>query len=167
MDELLHTAMQKYMDTLCTTQQQMNLITSLLHDIPTFHGGDTTKLKDWHSDIEMAADILKESQACLTEATSCSLTHTLFHEKLQAWKCWDDIRDILHLNLCNTNIHTYTLCFMGIQQRDNEMLAAYVHQFKIEVMRCDFNSDTATICIFVKGLQDTLNSAAKIYEKKP
>ena len=37
MEEPLHTAMQKYTDTLCTTQQQMNLTTSLLQDIPIFN----------------------------------------------------------------------------------------------------------------------------------
>ena len=55
---------------------------------------------------------------------------------------------------------------MEIQQRDNETLAAYVHQFKTEAKRCDFNSNTAAICIF-KGLQNPHNIAAKIYEKGP
>ena len=73
----LHTAMQKYTATSCTTQQQTNLTTSLLQDIPTCDGWDTMKLEDWLSDIEMAADILKESCTHLTEAKSCSLTNTL------------------------------------------------------------------------------------------
>ena len=55
--------------------------------------------------------------------------------------------------------------FMEIQQRDNGTLAAYIHHFKTEDKRCDFNSETATICIFVKGLWDKHNIAAKIYEK--
>ena len=59
------------------------------------------------------------------------------------------------------------LHFMEIQQRENETLAAYIHQFKTEVKRCDFNSDTTTICIFVQGLWDAHNIAAKIYEKEP
>ena len=54
----------------------MNLTMCLLQDIPTFDGWDTMKLEDWLSDIEMAADILKESHAHLAEAKSCGLTHT-------------------------------------------------------------------------------------------
>ena len=67
--------MQKYTDTLCTTVT--NLTTSLLQDILTFDGQDTMTLKDWLSDIETAAEILKESWAHLAEAKSCGLTHTL------------------------------------------------------------------------------------------
>ena len=75
-EEPLHTAMQKHTDTLCTTQWQMSLTTSLLQDIPTSDGQDTMKLKDWLSDIEMAADILKKSCACLAKTKSCGLTNT-------------------------------------------------------------------------------------------
>ena len=56
---------------------------------------------------------------------------------------------------------------MEIQQRDSETLAAFVHWFKTEAKRCDFNSDTVTIHIFVKGLWNVHNTAAKIYEKDP
>ena len=90
------------------------------------------KLEDWLSDIEMAADVLKESHACLAEAKSHGLTCTLVCEAFQAGKCWDDIRHILYLKLCNVNIHTYTLHFIQIQQRVSETVAAYVHCFKTE-----------------------------------
>ena len=159
--------MQKYTDTLRITQQQINLTTSLLQVIPTFDGWDTTQLEYWLNDIKIAADKLKESHACLAKTKLHSVIHTLINEALQAMKCSDDIRDILHLKLCNTNIHNYMLCFMEIQQRNNETLAAYVHCFKTEAKRCDFNTDTTTIHIFVKGLQDAHNIAAKIYEKDP
>ena len=56
-DEPIHMVMQQYMDTLCATQRQTNLTTSLLQDIHTFHGQDTTKLQDWLRDIETAVDI--------------------------------------------------------------------------------------------------------------
>ena len=62
------------------------------------------------------------------------------------------------------NIPTYTSYFIEIQQKDNETLAAYVHYFKMEAKRCNFNSDTATICIFVKGFWDAHNITAKVYE---
>ena len=145
----------------------MNLTMSLLQDISTFDGQDTTKLEDCLSDIEMTADILKESWAHLAKAKSCSLTHTLICEALQTGKCLGHIRDILYLKLFNANIHIYTSHFMEIQQRDNKTLAAYVHHFKTEAKSCDFNSDTATICILVQGLWDANNIAAKIYEKDP
>ena len=57
---------------------------SLLWDISTFEGWDSTKLEDWLTNLKMAPDILKESQACLAKATSCGFTHTLIHEALQA-----------------------------------------------------------------------------------
>ena len=140
---------------------------SLLQDIPMFKGWDTTKLEDWLSEIKTVADILKESCACLAKAKSCSLTHTLVHEVLQAGKCWDNIRDILHLKLCNVNKHTFTSHFMEIQQINNDTMTAYVHHFKAEAKRCDFNSDTAVIHIFVMSLWDAHNNMAKVYEKDP
>ena len=49
---------------------------------------------------------------------------------------------------------------------DNETLAAYVHWFKIEAKRCNFNSDTTTIWIFIKGLWDAYITA-QICKKDP
>ena len=46
----------------------------------------TPQLKDWLMDLETTTDILTESHTCLAEAKSCSLTHTLIHEALQAGK---------------------------------------------------------------------------------
>ena len=146
----MHTEMQKYTDTWHATQQQMNLTTSFLHDIPTFDGWDTMKLEDWLSDIEMAANILKESCACLAKARSCVLTHTPVCKALQVGKCWNSIRDILHLKLCNANRHTYTLHFMEIQQRENETLAAYVHHLK-QKPRFVISTMTSLPYIFCEG----------------
>ena len=134
---------------------------------PHLMGWDSTKLKDWLTNLEMATDILKESWTHLTKAKSHGLTCTLICEALQTEKCWDNIKGILHLNLSNANIHTYTSCFMEIQQRDNETLAAYVHWFKREAKMCSFNSPTATICIFITGLWDAHNITAKIYKRTP
>ena len=88
--------MQKYTNILCATHQQTNLTTSLLPDIPTCDGWNTTKLEDWLSDIEMADNILKENQAHVAKAKYHGLTCTLIHEALQAEKCWDDIKDVHH-----------------------------------------------------------------------
>ena len=56
------------------------------------------------------------------------------------------------LILCNANIYTYTSCFMEIQQKDNETLAAYIHHFKTTAKLWAFGNDTVAIHIFVKGL---------------
>ena len=47
------------------------------------------------------------------------------------------------------------------------MLAAYMHYFKTEAKKCDFNNDTATSCIIIKGLKDAHNIAGKVYKKNP
>ena len=53
---------------------------------------------------------------------------------------------------------------MEIQQKDNEILTAYVHHFKTAAKWCAFDNDTAAICIFVKGLLDVHTTTAKIYK---
>ena len=155
--------MHTYTDTLHSTQREASITTTILQDIPTFDGQDSSKLKDWFMDIE--TNILKESQTHLAEAKSCSLTHTLSFKATLIGKCWDEIKGILSLKLYNTNIHTYTSCFMEIQQKDNETLAAYIHHFKMAANHCDFDNDTVAIYIFVKGLKMHTPSELKIYEK--
>ena len=53
-------------------------------------------------------------------------------EVLISGECWDDIKDILHLKLCNMDIHTSVSHFMDIQQKEKESLARYIHPFKGE-----------------------------------
>ena len=43
---------------------------------------------------------------------------------------------------------------MEIQQKEKEFLAAYIHQFKKEANRCNFENNAATIWIFIKGLRN-------------
>ena len=81
-------------------------------------------------------------------------------------KNWEEIKDSLHLKLCNSNIHTSTSCFMDIQQKDNESLAACIHRFKREAKRCNFTNNAVTR-IFVKGLKNAHTFAACVYEKGP
>ena len=50
---------------------------------------------------------------------------------------------------------------MEIQHRDNKTLTAYVYHFKTEAKRFDFNSDTTTMYIFMKGRWDQHNIVAK------
>ena len=88
-------------------------------------------------------------------------------EAINSEKSWDEIKDLLWLKLCNANIHTFTSCFMGIQQQEKESLAAYVHQFKTEAKRCNFTNDATTNRIFIKGLKNAHGLVTCIYEKGP
>ena len=58
-------------------------------------------------------------------------------------------------------------CFMEIQQKEKESLAAYIHCFKREASRCKFNNDAATIQVFIKGLRNAHTLAIRVYEKGP
>ena len=35
---------------------------------------------------------------------------------------WDDIKDLLQLKICNSDIHTFISCFMEIEQKEKESL---------------------------------------------
>ena len=104
-------------------------------------------------DIETAADLTNESWVKLVKAKSRGLTHTFVTEAINSEKAWEEIKELLRLKLFNTNIHTYTSHFMGIQQWEKESLAAYVHWFKTKAKWCNFTNNTATITVFVKGLK--------------
>ena len=82
-------------------------------------------------------------------------------------KPWPHIKEQLRNHLNNASIHTYTLRFMEIQQKDSETLTAYIHRFKKEAKHCDFNSHPAKIRIFLKGLINSSKIAAGVYEKGP
>ena len=110
--EPLRKVIQHYMDTLCSAQKQTNLTTSLLQDISVFNGHDATNLRDWLTDIETAAGLTNESRTKLAKAKSRGLTCTLITEAITSDNSWDDIKDILRLKLCNTDIHTYILHLM-------------------------------------------------------
>ena len=126
-EEPVYKGMQAYTDTLCTTQREANLTITMLQDIPTFNGQDSSQVEDWFMDIETTTEILTESHTHLAEAKSYGLTCTLICKATQGRKCLDEIKGILRLKLCDVNIHTYTSHFMVIQQKDNETLAAYIH----------------------------------------
>ena len=49
-------------------------------------------------DTETAADLSAESRTKLAQAKSKGLTHILITEAPNSGKCWDDIKDVLHLN---------------------------------------------------------------------
>ena len=91
----------------------------------------------------------------------------LILEALTLHKTWEEIKDSLHLKICNSDIHTSISHFMDIQQKEKESLEAYVHHFKREANRYKFDNDAATIRIFIKGLKNAHTLATKIYEKGP
>ena len=41
-------------------------------------------------------------------------------DAINSEKSWEEIKDLLRLKLCNTNIYTYTSHFMDIQQWEKE-----------------------------------------------
>ena len=46
----------KYTDTLCNAQKKTSVENSLLQDIPTLNGNDSSQLEDWLTDIETASE---------------------------------------------------------------------------------------------------------------
>ena len=77
-------------------------------------------------DIETTANQTDESRTKLAQAKSKVLTHTLITEALVSGKCWEEIKDLLYLKICNLDIHASVSHFMDIQQKDKESLAAYI-----------------------------------------
>ena len=157
----------KYTNTLCNAQKKMSLENSLLQDILLLNGNDSSQLEDWLTDIETASELMGKSRTKLAQAKLKGLVKTLISEALTLNKTWEDIKDSLHLKICNSNIHTSISHFMEIQQKEKESLAAYIHCFKREASRCKFDNDATTIGIFIKGLKNVHTLATRVYEKGP
>ena len=127
LSEPIEEVLDKYTDTLCNAQKKTSLESSLLQDIPTLNGQDSSQLEDWLTDIEMASELTGESRTKLAQAKSRGLVRTLISEALTSQKTWEEIKDTLCLKISNADIHTSISHFMDIQQSDKESLAAYVH----------------------------------------
>ena len=112
---------------MCNTQKKTSLESSLLQDIPTLNGQDSSQLEDWLTDIETVSELTDESRTKLAQATSRGLVRTLISEALTSQKTCEEIRDSLYLKISNADIHTSISHFMGIHQSDKESLVAYVH----------------------------------------
>ena len=149
----------KYTNTLCTTQKKMSLESSLLQL------RQLSQLEDWLTDIETASELMGESSTKLAQAKSKGLGRTLISEALTLNKTWEDIKDSLHVKICNSDINTSISHFMEIRQKEKESLAAYIHYFKREASRGKFNNDAATIRIFIKGLKNAHTLTTTVYEK--
>ena len=128
--EPIEEVLDKYTDTLCNAQKKTSLEGSLLQDIPTLNGNDSSQLEDWLTDIETASELTGESRTKLAQAKSRGLVRTLILEALTLQKTWEEIKNSLCLKISNSDIQTSISHFMDIQQTEKESLAAYVHQFK-------------------------------------
>ena len=85
----------KYTDTVCNAQKKTFLESSLLQDIPTLNGQDSSQLEDWLTDIEIASELTGESRTKLAQVKSRGLVRTLISEALTAQKTWEEIKDSL------------------------------------------------------------------------
>ena len=165
--ESIEEILKNYTDTLCSAQKQINFTTSLLQDILIFAGHDTTltgRLVNGHWNY-CRSNIRKQDQTFSSKIKR--FTTTLITEAITSRKSWNNIKDLLWLKICNSNIHTSIYHFMEIQQKVTEYLATYIHHFKREAKRCNFMNNAATIRIFIKELKNAHNVAAHIYEKGP
>ena len=61
----IENVLDKYTKTLCTAQKKTSLESSLLQDIPTLNGQDSSQLEDWLMDIETAFKLTGETRTKL------------------------------------------------------------------------------------------------------
>ena len=148
-----------------SSNQRHQLSISVLNDIDTFDGKQGHKLDDWLADIENAAAIIEEDEVVVAEGKARGLARDLIREHES--QPWHHIKEQLRNRLNNASIHTYTLRFMEIQQKDSETLTAYIDRFKKEAKHCDFDSHPAKIRIFLKGLINSSRIAPSVYKKGP
>ena len=85
----------KYTKTLCTAQKKTSLESSLLQEIPTLNGQDSSQLEDWLTDIETASELTGKSRTKIAQAKSKGLVRTFISEALTAQKNWEEIKDSL------------------------------------------------------------------------
>ena len=165
--EPLDEVLEQYTESLCTAQKKMSFVNILLQDITIFNSNNSSQLEDLLIEIETAADLTSKIRTKLAQAKSKDLICTLISEALSSDKSWDEIMDLLHLKICNLDIHTSVSHFTEIQQKEKESLAAYIDIFKREASRCNFNNNVAMIWIFVNRLKNAHTLAAHVYKKGP
>ena len=107
-----------------------------------------------------------ESRTKLAQAKSWGLVRTLILEALTLHKTWEDIKDFLHLKICNSDIHTSISYLMDIQQKEKESLAASSIALKGKL--ADVNLIMMLPLLeFYKGLKNAHTLATRVYEKGP
>ena len=148
--------------TLNNSNRRHQLSISVLNDIDTHDGKQGHKLDNWLADIENAATLVEENEVMVAKGKARRLAQYLIKEHED--KPWPHIKEQLHNCLNNASIYTYTSRFMEIQQKDSEMLTAYIHRFKKEAKHCNFDSHPTKIRIFLKGLINSSKIAPGVYE---
>ena len=151
--------------TLNNSNRRHQLSISVLNDIDTYDGKQGHKLDDWLADIENAATLVEENEVMVAKGKARGLVRDLIKEHED--KPWPHIKEQLCNCLKNASIHTYTLRFIEIQQKDSETLTVYIHRFKKEAKHCDFDSHPAKIRISLKELINSSKIAPGVYEKGP
>ena len=63
----------------------------------------------------------------LAQAKSKGLICILISEALDSNKTWDEIKDSIHLKICNSDVHMSVSHFIEIKQKEKESLAAYIY----------------------------------------
>ena len=86
--EPIEEVLDKYTDTLCTTQKKTSLESSLLQDIPTLNGHDSSQLEDWLTDIETASELTGESRTKLAQAKSTGISQ---NTNIRSFNCTKDL----------------------------------------------------------------------------
>ena len=84
----------KYTKTVCTVQKKTFLESSLLQDIPTLNGQDSSQLEDWFTDNETASELTGESRTKIAQAKSEGLVRTLILEALTAQRLGRKLRTL-------------------------------------------------------------------------
>ena len=151
--------------TLNNSNRRHQLSISVLNDIDTYKGKQGHKLDDWLVNIENAATLVEENEVMVAKGKARGLARDLIKEHED--KPWPHSKEQLRNRLNNASIHTYTLRFMEIQQKDSETLTVYIHRFKKEAKHCDFDSHPARTRIFLKGLINSSKIAPGVNEKGP
>ena len=93
---------------MCNAQKKTSLESSLLQDIPTLNGQDSSQLEDWLTDIETASELMGESRTKLAQVKSMGLVRMLMLEALTLQKTWEEIKDSLclkNIQLRHSHIH--------------------------------------------------------------
>ena len=116
-EEVLH----YYTNTLCNAQKKTSFVNSLLQDITILNGNHSSQLEDWLTDIKTTSDLTGKSRTKLPQAKSKGLIRILVSEVLTSNKTWDEIKDSLHLKICNLDIHMSVSHFMEIQQKEKSL----------------------------------------------
>ena len=84
--EPIEKGLDKYTNTLCNAQKKTSLESSLLQDIPTLNGHDSSQLEDWLTDIEKASEFMGESRTKLAQVKSRGLVRTLIFGSFNSTK---------------------------------------------------------------------------------